>query len=147
MLVNWGVMGITGIPLSLGTATTSALTVSIGADYAIYVLYRFHEEARSVGDIRGQVERVLLSTGKAVFYVSSAIAAGYAILIFTGLLYYRQLGGLVSSSMVLSSLAAVTLLPAMLLRFQPKFLTRSSQEQMNKPYKIIATGDSTYEKQ
>lgn len=124
MIVNWGVMGIAGIPLSLGTATTSALTVSIGADYAIYVLYRFREEARAVSDIREQVERVILSTGKAVFYVSSAIAAGYAILIFTGLLYYRQLGGLVSSSMVLSSLAAVTLLPAMLLCFRPKFLSQ-----------------------
>ena len=124
MIVNWGVMGITGIPLSLGTATTSALTVSIGADYAIYLLYRFREEARAAGDIREQVERVLLSTGKAVFYVSSAIAAGYAILLFTGLLYYRQLGGLVSSSMLLSSLSAVTLLPAMLLRFRPKFLSR-----------------------
>jgi len=124
MIVNWGVMGVAGIPLSLGTATTSALTVSIGADYAIYVLYRFREEARTVSDIRAQVERVILSTGKAVFYVSSAIAAGYAILIFTGLLYYRQLGGLVSSSMVLSSLSAVTLLPAMLLCFRPKFLSQ-----------------------
>ncbi len=123
MIVNWGVMGIAGIPLSLGTATTSALTVSIGADYAIYVLYRFREEARADSDLGEQVERVILSTGKAVFYVSSAIAAGYAILIFTGLLYYRQLGGLVSSSMVLSSLAAVTLLPAMLLCFRPKFLS------------------------
>jgi len=123
MIVNWGVMGIAGIPLSLGTATTSALTVSIGADYAIYVLYRFREEARADSDLGAQVERVILSTGKAVFYVSSAIAAGYAILIFTGLLYYRQLGGLVSSSMVLSSLAAVTLLPAMLLCFRPKFLS------------------------
>ena len=124
MLVNWGVMGIAGIPLSLGTATTSALTLSIGADYAIYVLFRFREEASAISDIREQIERVLLSTGKAVFYVSSAIAAGYAILIFTGLLYYRQLGGLVSSSMVLSSLAAVTLLPAMLLCFRPKFLSK-----------------------
>lgn len=122
MLVSLGVMGIFGIPLSLGTATTSALTVSIGADYALYVLYRMREEAGRGVDVETQVRRVLLSTGKAVFYVSSAIAAGYAILIFTGFLYYRQLGGLVSSSMILSSLAAVTLLPAMVLRFRPKFL-------------------------
>lgn len=127
MVVSLGVMGITGIPLSLGTATASALTVSIGADYSIYVLYRFREEARTDSDLRNQVERVLLSTGKAIFYVSSAIASGYAILIFTGLLYYRQLGVLVSSSMIVSSLSAVTLLPAMLLYFRPKFLSESIQ--------------------
>lgn len=122
MLVSLGVMGLTGIPLSLGTATTSALTVSIGADYALYVLYRLREESATTGDTESQVRRVLLSTGKAVFYVSSAIAAGYGILVFTGFLYYRQLGGLVACSMILSSLAAVTLLPAMVLRFQPAFL-------------------------
>jgi hypothetical protein len=124
MLANLGTMGLLGIPLSLGTATTSALTISIGADYAVYVLYRFREEAGKDRDVRAQAKRVLLSTGKAVFYVSSAIAAGFAILVPTGLSYYRQLGGLVSSSMVLSSLAAVTLMPALIVTFRPKFITQ-----------------------
>ncbi len=124
MFVNLGAMGFLDIPLSLGTATTSALTVSIGADYAVYILYRFREEALTGSGLNEQAEKVLLSAGKAVFYVSSAIAAGFAILLPTGLLYYRQLGGLISSSMVLSSLAAVTFLPALLVKFKPKFITR-----------------------
>lgn len=132
MVVSLGAMGVLGIPLSLGTATTSALTVSIGADYAVYVLYRFREEARKDDDIKIQAERVLMSTGKAVFYVSSAIAAGFAILVPTGLSYYRQLGGLVSSSMVLSSLAAVTLLPALVVQFKPGFITQMSGREADK---------------
>jgi len=122
MTVSLGIMGLFGIPLSLGTATTSALTISIGADYAVYVLYRFREEATQNDAVTEQAKRVLLSTGKAVFYVSSAIAAGFAVLVPTGLSYYRQLGGIISASMVLSSLAAVTLMPALIVRFNPKFL-------------------------
>jgi uncharacterized protein len=128
MMVSLGAMGFFDIPLSLGTATTSALTVSIGADYAVYILYRFREEARKSADVHEQARLALMSTGKAVFYVSSAIAAGFAILIPTGLSYYRQLGALVSSSMVLSSLAAVTVLPALVVRFRPGFITPCSTE-------------------
>lgn len=130
MTVSLGAMGLFGIPLSLGTATTSALTVSIGADYAVYVLYRFQEEARSRAGIREQARNVLLSTGKAVFYVSSAIAAGFAILIPTGLSYYQQLGTLIASSMMLSSLAAVTIVPALMIRFEPGFLKRKTGQRV-----------------
>jgi hypothetical protein len=115
-------MGLFDIPLSLGTAATSALTVSIGADYAIYFLYRFRESANMFDNYQERVRSVMATTGKAIFYVASAIASGYAVLIGAGLLYYRQLGGLVASSMLLSALAAVTVLPALLLIYRPRFL-------------------------
>lgn len=124
MLVNLGVMGATGIPLSLGTAATSALTISIGADYAIYLLFRLREEFLRGSDPNESVRRAMYGTGQAIFYVSSAIAGGYAVLIFTGLLYYRQLGSLVASSMLVSSLAAITLIPAMVRLFRPRFITQ-----------------------
>lgn len=124
MLVNLGVMGLTGIPLSLGTATTSALTISIGADYAVYLLFRLREESQRGGDTIDQMRRAMYGTGLAIFYVSSAIAGGYAVLIFTGLLYYRQLGSLVASSMIVSSLAAITLIPAMVILVHPRFITQ-----------------------
>lgn len=123
MLVNLGVMGVFGIPLSLGTAATSALTISIGADYAVYLLFRLREESRRGGDAKEQLRRAMRGTGQAIFYVSSAIAAGYSVLIFTGLLYYRQLGSLVASSMVLSSLAAITIIPALVKLFHPRFIS------------------------
>ena len=126
MLVNLGVMGLTGIPLNLATAATSALTVSIGADYAIYLIYRLREGALQGEDLNACIRRAVRSTGHAIFYVSSAIASGYLVLLFTKLLYYRELGGLVASSMVVSSLGAITLIPAMVARWRPRFIIEPS---------------------
>ncbi|HEX7505712.1 MAG TPA: MMPL family transporter, partial [Polyangia bacterium] len=39
-LVNLGLMGWAGIPLSMGTAAISAMAVGIGADYAVYFIFR-----------------------------------------------------------------------------------------------------------
>ena len=44
VLVNFGLMGLTGMRLNIATATNSAMAVGIGADYAIYMMYRFREE-------------------------------------------------------------------------------------------------------
>src|SRR3970282_960474 len=46
VLVNFGVLGIAGIGLGVGTAAISAMAVGFGADYSIYLLYRLREEVR-----------------------------------------------------------------------------------------------------
>ncbi|HEY8938871.1 MAG TPA: MMPL family transporter, partial [Cellvibrio sp.] len=46
VLMNFGVMGITGIPLNTPNAVSSAMAIGIGADYAIYMLYRMREELK-----------------------------------------------------------------------------------------------------
>src|SRR5206468_6586239 len=44
VVMNFGVMGLLAIPLDIGTATISAMAVGIGADYAVYFLFRLREE-------------------------------------------------------------------------------------------------------
>ena len=44
VLVNLGFMGLTGIWLSVATATISAMAIGLGADYTIYYMFRFREE-------------------------------------------------------------------------------------------------------
>ena len=55
VLVNFGVMGLTGIPLMIATALVSAMAVGSGADCGIYLCYRMREELRKGGDERGTV--------------------------------------------------------------------------------------------
>lgn len=122
MVINFGFMGVTRTWLSLSTAAVSALTISIGADYAIYFLFRYCEEYRSSGDHQEALRTTMMTSGKAIFFVSSAIATGFAVLLFSGLVYHKHLGGLVALSMVTSSLGAVTLLPSLLTLFRPQFV-------------------------
>jgi len=123
-LVNLGLMGWTGIPLSMGTAAISAMAVGIGADYAVYFIFRVREEFQRVGDLRQATATALTTSGKAIAYVASAVAGGYLCLTFSGFKVHVLLGGLVALTMVTSSAATVAFLPSVLLRLTPRFLKR-----------------------
>jgi predicted RND superfamily exporter protein len=122
VLVNFGVMGLLGVPLDIMTAPIAAMAVGIGSDYAIYFLFRFREELAVSGTRTLALASTLQTSGKAIVYVSSAIAGGYLTLCASGFVFHLELGGLVSLAMVVSSLAAITLLPALVLAIEPAFL-------------------------
>src|SRR4029077_9144617 len=82
--VNFGVMGLLGIPLDTMTSAISAMAVGIGADYAMYFLFRTREELATEADLQTALERSLATSGKAVLFVSSAVAFGYATLCLSG---------------------------------------------------------------
>lgn len=121
-LVNLGLMGWTGILLSMGTAAISAMAIGIGADYAVYFLFRVREEYQRSGDLREATASALLTSGKAIAYVATAVAGGYLCLAFSLFKVHVLLGVLVSLTMVTSSVATVVFLPAVILRIAPKFL-------------------------
>jgi len=124
--VNFGVMGLLGIPLDTVTSAISAMAVGIGADYAIYLLFRIREELAVGGDLALALRRALMTSGKAILFVSSAIACGYATLCFSGFAFHRHLGALVALAMMVSSISALLLLPAIVAAFRPKFLWRGT---------------------
>jgi predicted RND superfamily exporter protein len=122
VLVNFGVMGAFGIPLDTLTSAISAMAVGIGADYAIYLLFRIREELAQGGDLALALRRALMTSGKAILFVSSAIACGYATLCFSSFAFHRHLGALVALAMMVSSISALVLLPAIVAAFRPRFL-------------------------
>lgn len=120
--VNFGVMGLFGVPLDTITAAISAMAVGIGADYAVYFLFRTREELTRVVALEDALARALATSGKAILFVSSAIALGYATLCLSGFGLHVQLGALVALAMVVSSVGALVLLPAVVTYFRPAFL-------------------------
>ena len=123
VVTNFAVMGIFGIPLDIGTSTISAMAVGIGADYAVYFLFRLREELAGAQPLPVALERTLETSGKAILFVSSAIAAGYLTLSFSGFGYHIRLGTLVALAMAVSSATSLTVLPALLLVIRPSFLS------------------------
>jgi uncharacterized protein len=125
-LVNLGLMGWTGILLSMGTAAISAMAVGIGADYAVYFIFRVREEFQRTGDLREATATALTTSGKAIAYVASAVAGGYLCLALSFFKVHVLLGVLVALTMVTSSAATVAFLPAVILMVTPRFLRRPS---------------------
>ena len=121
VLVNLGVMGWVGSWLSFATATYASMGVSLGADFAIYLLFRLREEMSSQ-PLESALRETLRTSGQAIFFVASAIAAGYATLLVSSFALWRQLGGYVALMMAVSALATLTVLPALVLLARPKFL-------------------------
>ena len=121
VLANLGVMGWLGSWLSFATATYTSMGISLGADFAIYLLFRLREEMRSQ-PMEAALRETYRTSGRAIFFVASAIAAGYATLLVSGFALWRQLGGYVALMMAVSALATLTVLPALALLVRPRFL-------------------------
>lgn len=123
VFVNFGIMGLFGIPLQIGTALVSAMAVGIGADYGIYMSYRMREELRHNTDESVAIERSFRSAGKAVIFVSSAVAGGFGVLMFSwGFMLHIWMGFLIALAMLVSSITALTVFPALILTLRPRFI-------------------------
>jgi uncharacterized protein len=123
VLVNFGVMGLTGIPLNTPNSVSSAMAIGIGADYAIYLLYRIREELQKTADVDTALFNVMRTAGKAVVYVASAITCGYAVLMLSFNFYVHiWFGLLIVLSMIVSATSALVLIPSLIKLSTPKFL-------------------------
>ena len=136
VLINFGVLGLAGIGLGVGTAAISAMSVGFGADYSIYLLYRLREEVRSKklevreqkAEIDSAIRHTLLTAGKAIIFVALALSAGGFTLLFTG--YYLHMEGfLVPLAMITSSLATLIVLPAIVKVVRPRFIFREGMKE------------------
>jgi predicted RND superfamily exporter protein/outer membrane lipoprotein-sorting protein len=123
VLANFGLMGLTGMRLNIATAVISAMAVGIGADYAIYFIYRLREELARGGDEVTAVRTAYTTAGKAILFVASAISGGYAVLLLSYGFYLHMWYAIqIATAMLVSALGALTLLPSLILTFRPRFV-------------------------
>jgi hydrophobe/amphiphile efflux-3 (HAE3) family protein len=123
VLANFGVMGFTGITLNVMTAIMSPMAVGIGADYAIYLLFRLKEEIANGSPAEEAIRKTLSTAGKAILFVASAVAGGYGVLVFSfGFKVHLWMAIIIGIAMLVSSLATLSVVPALVLAFRPKFV-------------------------
>ena len=121
-VVNLGIMGWSHTWLDMTTAAITAMGVSIGADFAIYLIFRVREEAATAPSLAEALRAGLHTSGKAIFFVASAVALGYLVLPFAGFSLWTRLGVLTAIIVSVSALATLTMIPALALLGQPRFL-------------------------
>jgi hypothetical protein len=122
MIVLFGALGWTGIRLDMGSASIIAIAAGVGADYAIYFLFRLREEHQRLGDDAQAVGVALQTSGRAILFVASSIAAGFACMGWSPYLGMQLFGMLMPAAMLASCLAALTLMPVLVLRVRPRFI-------------------------
>jgi len=118
----FGFLGWSGIRLDMGSATIIAMAAGIGADYAIYFLYRLREERARTASDADAFGAALHTSGRAVLFVAASIGAGFAVEGFSRFLGLRLFGTLMPLAMAISCLAALSIMPVLVLRTRPAFV-------------------------
>jgi len=124
VVVNMGIMGLSGIWLSVATATISAMAIGLGADYGIYFMYRFREQMAKGMDWKEALIETEHHSGKAILFVASAVALGYLCLMLSGFKLHIYLGLLVPLAMIVCSMGTLTLVPIIIMATKPKFINK-----------------------
>ncbi|MBT3226213.1 MAG: RND family transporter [Deltaproteobacteria bacterium] len=114
-----GFMGWVGIPLDLMTITIAAISVGIAVDDTIHYIHRFKKEFAIVGNYLAAMHRSHESIGYAMYYTSITIVIGFSILILSNFIPGIYFGLLTGLAMVIALVAALTLLPQLMVFIKP----------------------------
>lgn len=144
LILIFGFMGYTSIPLDIATVLVGSVSLGIGIDYALHWINRFRWELISSASLAntlsnfeatkmdksslreehliGAAARTLRSTGRAIVINMITVALGFLVLVLGNLIPLRRFGLLVALTMLSSGLGALTLLPAAVVRTKARWL-------------------------
>jgi predicted RND superfamily exporter protein len=128
-----GVMGWLNIPLDMMTITIAAISIGIAVDNTIHYIHRFREEIQSGRNYQEAMHRCHGSIGYAMYYTSTIIIIGFSILVFSNFLPTIYFGLFTGLAMLIAMVAALTLLPQLLIVFKPFKLQTTASEHGNSP--------------
>jgi len=114
-----GIMGWLDIPLDIMTITIAAISVGIGVDNTIHYMERFRREFSRFGNYRETMFCCHNSIGRAMYFTSMTIVAGFSILSLSNFIPTIVFGLLTSFAMLVALIGSLTLLPQLLMTFKP----------------------------
>ncbi len=114
-----GIIGIAKIPLDMMTITIAAITIGIAVDNSIHYIYRFKEEYGKINDYKLTLKKCHSTVGVAILNTSITIVFGFSILVLSNFIPTIYFGIFTGIAMLLAMISVLTLLPALLLVFQP----------------------------
>lgn len=122
MLILFGLMGLTGVRLDVATALLSSVMIGVGVDYTIHFLWRYREERNKNRPAREAVITTITTTGRGIIFNALSVIVGFVVLIISSFTPIRFFGILVVVSILSCLAGALVILPAIVIRFKPRFL-------------------------
>ena len=113
-----GLLGLLKIPLDIMTITVAAISVGMAVDNTIHYIYRFKKELKTNGSEEIALKNAHLTTGRAIFYTATTIAAGFSILSLSNFFPTILFGLFTALAMVLAFICSLTLLPNLLVKYK-----------------------------
>ena len=120
IVILFGFMGVTGIPLDIATVLVASIALGIGIDYSIHIITHFNHIHNGTRDLEKAMKETIMISGKAIVINVLSVAAGFLVLIFSEMVPLQNFGILVAISMIGSGFGALTLLPVILILYYRK---------------------------
>ena len=119
LTITWefGVLKVAGWNLDLFTIMVSALIIGIGIDFSIHVTHRCREEFEKLKDAEKSLEITVLNVGKALTSATATTAGAFFVLVLSSMPMMMRFGSLVAVVIVLAFLAALFVLPSILVSY------------------------------
>jgi RND superfamily putative drug exporter len=130
-LITAGFGLVTGVALiGLATHITSMSNVApelalmiglgVGVDYALFIVTRFREAFRRLGDTQAAVLEAMDTSGRAILLAGTTVVIALLGMFATGVSFMYGLAIASVLAVLLTMLASLTVLPALLSRFGPR---------------------------
>jgi len=139
LLWTFGLMGLTGVPVSMASLMLPPLIFALGSSYSIHLLHRYFSAspapgapsgdrpAAASGTLRrrlgppppGRVEvvaKVIATVSQTVGLAALTTAAGFASLLFSGMARLREFGLFAAAGILICAAVTLLLYPALLAR-------------------------------
>lgn len=114
ILVLFGVMGMTGITLNLGTSIIASIAIGIAVEDAIRYLARLSDEIRTTHDQEKAIFQTISTVGKPIIYASTALGLGFMVFLFSSFVPIQKFGFLTALTVAVAFVNDLVLLPALL---------------------------------
>ena len=127
VVLIYGAVGFLGKDFDMPISVLSTLSLGLAIDFAIHFVSRFQQRFRETGDLEGSLVWTAARPGRGIVRNAVLFASGFAVMLFAALTPYVTVGAFMIVIMLLSALATVVYLPAVIALF-PRWLTRGLRE-------------------
>src|SRR5262249_23819689 len=114
ILVLFGLMGATGVILSISTSTIASIALGLAVDDTIHIMHKLSGEVRTTADQEEALLDCVGTVGKPTFYVSLLFFLGFLTLCFSTFVPVQEFGFLSAVTILVGLASEIVLLPALL---------------------------------
>jgi len=114
VLLNFGLMGIIGVPLNPGTAMVAAIAIGVAVDDTIHLMTRFGAESHKHVHEADAVRATIRGEAVPIVSTSLALALGFSVLGFSSFSIVAEFGLLAAATMIYALVSDLMLMPILL---------------------------------
>ena len=118
IIMNFGIMGWLGIPLSMSTGLIASIAIGLAVDDTIHYLYRYNREFKRDLDKNRALRDTIKHVGKPIIFTTLTISIGFFVLIFSHFNPTAIFGFLMVTTMLSALIGDLILLPTLMLRVE-----------------------------